>query len=197
MKSIFNLEKFINNCKACLQESTKILLQQERIATLLFETLSSTEKRAAFLDSLKNRAQEKFPDHQGVFVLEQSETMFLSIFTLAPGVKSAIHDHGLWTAVAILQGKSESKCYNMDQYLNVTISSTSLLTAGETYILEGPVPHSVFNPTDEPAIELHFYPGNVVSTEISILQRNMWHPIYWRMNLIICNGRSLSHKKSR
>lgn len=170
----FNLEDFIVSCEASLN-ARSVKYQQQQIINLFYSVLDSATKRQAVIADLKKYAKDKFPSQQGAYIIKQSDQLFLSIFTLPAKMRTAIHNHGLWTTVAILQGSSQCQFYNDRQNLGIQKTSSELLAEGAVYTISAQQPHDVFNPNDESTIELHFYPGNVMAPEIDAI-RSLWHP---------------------
>lgn len=172
---IFNLKNFIDSCEACLSVSS-LQHQQKQIAHLFCSALGSSIKRQNVLADLKEYARDNFPSQQGAYILKQSPQLFLSIFTLSSKMRTAIHNHGLWTTVAILRGSSQCQFYKAEPNQNIQQISSKLFTEGDVYTISGEEPHDVYNPTNESTIELHFYPGDVLTPQIDAM-RSLWHPL--------------------
>ncbi len=171
----FNIENFIASCEAYLNTGSA-QYQQQQITHLFNCAVDSSAKRQAVIAGLKEYAKDKFPSQQGAYILKQSDQLFLSIFTLPAKMRTATHNHGLWTTVAILKGSSQCHFYNDGKNQDIRKTSSKLLTEGAVYTISAQQPHDVFNPNDESTIELHFYPGNVLTPQIDAT-RSLWHPL--------------------
>ncbi len=170
----FKLKDFIASCEACV--NTNPIQHQQQITNLFYSVLNSSVKRQHLLSCLKKHAGNKFPSQQGAYILKQSPQLFLSIFTLPAKMRTAVHNHGLWTTVAILKGSSQCQFYKVDENSSIQESSSKLLAEGAVYTLDEKEPHDVYNPHDESTIELHFYPGDVLMPQIDAI-RSLWHPL--------------------
>lgn len=189
---MFNLRMFISDCKKALAFNYTDHNKQLQIEELF---RNAAKERAAVLKTLN----DKIPWNGGAYILEQSREIFLSIFAMPSMMRTATHDHGLWTTIMILHG--DSQCCIYERHGNRISNPTNFTyKAGDVFTLSGDTPHDEANPTKELTIEIHFYPGEVMKIDS---QRRLWHPLTLRsepynMNRYqaITEEASRSYKKS-
>ena len=163
----FQLSVFINDLEAMSREnSSSDCISQMSI--LLASVCSNPEDVLMELTTLEN-----FPNKGGALILHQSHLLFLSIFVLAPGQRTAIHDHGMDTAIGILSGKVSGTVYSKKPDQTISNPESVERTSGDVYILCGNQPHDESNTGKVNAIEMHIYPGNVLTSEVNAL-RSLW-----------------------
>lgn len=91
-------------------------------------------------------------------------------FAWGPGQTTPIHNHTVWGLVGILRGKELSESYELRNGLPVTTGSSMEYAGGHVYAFSPTTGdwHRVTNTSDQVAISIHVYGGN-----IGVLHRKM------------------------
>jgi predicted metal-dependent enzyme (double-stranded beta helix superfamily) len=87
------------------------------------------------------------------------------------GRRTPPHDHGTWAAILVLSGSERNSLYKRNDDGSLTYQRAIDLEAGSVIFMPAGAVHVAECTSDEPAIGLHVYGGNVLG-----LERRMWDP---------------------
>ena len=108
------------------------------------------------------------PDRQ---VFYRSPNLLMMRVCFCPGLRTPPHDHATWAAILMLSGSERNVLYRrcgrhgLDRTGEVLLEPGSILRMNEDTI------HVAECATDEPAVALHVYGG-----DLDYLPRRIWHP---------------------
>ena len=111
---------------------------------------------------------EEAPDRQ-VFYRSPNLTMMRICF--CPGLRTPPHDHSTWAAILMLAGYERNILYRRCPRRGLDRISEVLLEPGSVFRMNVDTIHVAECATDEPAIALHVYGG-----DLDLLPRRVWHP---------------------
>jgi predicted metal-dependent enzyme (double-stranded beta helix superfamily) len=87
------------------------------------------------------------------------------------GRRTPPHNHGTWAAILVLSGSERNSLYKRNDDGSLSYQRTVDLEAGSVVFMPADAVHVAECTSDEPAIGLHVYGGNVLG-----LERSMWDP---------------------
>ena len=87
------------------------------------------------------------------------------------GRRTPPHDHGTWAAILVLSGAERNSLYKRSADGSLTYERSVDLKRGSVIFMPEAAVHVAECTSDEPAIGLHVYGGNVLG-----LERHMWDP---------------------
>ena len=108
------------------------------------------------------------PDRQ-VFYRSPNLTMMRICF--CPGLRTPPHDHSTWAAILMLTGHERNILYRRCRRHGLDKTGEVLLKPGSVFRMNVDTIHVAECATDEPAIALHVYGG-----DLDFLPRRVWHP---------------------
>ena len=87
------------------------------------------------------------------------------------GRRTPPHDHGTWAAILVLSGSERNALYKRNADGTLSYERSVDLEAGSVFFMPANAVHVAECTSDDPAIGLHVYGGNVLG-----LERRMWDP---------------------
>ena len=111
---------------------------------------------------------EEAPDRQ---VFYRSPNLTMMRICLCPGLRTPPHDHSTWAAILMLTGYERNILYRRCPRHGLDKTSEVLLKPGSVFRMNVDTIHVAECATDEPAIALHVYGG-----DLDLLPRRVWHP---------------------
>ncbi len=87
------------------------------------------------------------------------------------GRRTPPHNHGTWAAILVLSGSEKNSLYKRNDDGSLTYQRSLVLARGDVIFMPAEAVHVAECTSDEPAIGLHVYGGNVLG-----LDRQMWDP---------------------
>ncbi len=87
------------------------------------------------------------------------------------GRRTPPHNHGTWAAILVLSGSEKNSLYKRNGDGSLCYERSIDLEAGDVVFMPAEAVHVAECTSDEPAIGLHVYGGNVLG-----LERSMWDP---------------------
>ena len=87
------------------------------------------------------------------------------------GRRTPPHDHGTWAAILVLSGSEKNSLYKRHDDGSLTYERSVDLGASDIIFMPADAVHVAECTSNEPAIGLHVYGGNVLG-----LERHMWDP---------------------
>lgn len=108
------------------------------------------------------------PDRQ-VFYRSPNLTMMRICF--CPGLRTPPHDHSTWAVILMLTGRERNILYRRCRRHGLDKTGEALLKPGSVFRMNEDTIHVAECATDEPAIALHVYGG-----DLDFLPRRVWHP---------------------
>lgn len=87
------------------------------------------------------------------------------------GRRTPPHDHGTWASILVLSGSERNSLYTRNPDGSLSYQRSVDLGRGSVIFMPADAVHVAECTSDEPAIGLHVYGGNVLG-----LERHMWDP---------------------
>jgi predicted metal-dependent enzyme (double-stranded beta helix superfamily) len=87
------------------------------------------------------------------------------------GRRTPPHNHGTWAAILVLSGSERNSLYKRNDDGSLSYQRAVDLEAGSVVFMPADAVHVAECTSDDPAIGLHVYGGNVLG-----LERSMWDP---------------------
>ena len=87
------------------------------------------------------------------------------------GRRTPPHNHGTWAAILVLSGSEKNSLYTRNADGSLAYERSLVLERGSVIFMPEEAVHVAECTSDEPAIGLHVYGGNVLG-----LERQMWDP---------------------
>jgi len=87
------------------------------------------------------------------------------------GRRTPPHDHGTWAAILVLAGSEKNSLYKRNDDGSLTYERSVDLEPGSVFFMPAHAVHVAECTSDQPALGLHVYGGNVLG-----LERHMWDP---------------------
>ena len=101
----------------------------------------------------------------------RSENLSLLKVRFPNGRRTPPHDHGSWAAILVLSGSERNSVYKRNDDGSLTYERSVDLEPGSVFFMPAGAVHVAECTSDDPAIGLHVYGGNVLGVE-----RKMWDP---------------------
>lgn len=108
------------------------------------------------------------PDRQ---IFYRSPNLLMMRVCFCPGLRTPPHDHSTWAAILMLSGSERNILYRRCSRHGLERTGEVLLKPGSIFRMNEDSIHVAECATDEPAIALHVYGG-----DLDYLPRRMWHP---------------------
>lgn len=108
------------------------------------------------------------PDRQ---IFYRSPNLLMMRICFCPGLRTPPHDHATWAAILMLSGSERNVLYRRCGRHGLDRTGETLLKPGSIFRMNEDTIHVAECATDEPAIALHVYGG-----DLDNLPRRMWHP---------------------
>lgn len=87
------------------------------------------------------------------------------------GRRTPPHNHGTWAAILVLSGSERNALYTRNDDGSLSYERSVDMDAGSVFFMPARAVHVAECTSDEPAIGLHVYGGNVLGVD-----REMWDP---------------------
>ncbi|MFT5114740.1 MAG: putative metal-dependent enzyme (double-stranded beta helix superfamily) [Parasphingorhabdus sp.] len=142
----FELEQFIDNCRSALKETDA----HEAIAELAREAVSSPT------DIIKTLGE---PTLGGLNTLYHAPDLTILNIVWAPTMTLYPHNHCMWAAIGIYDGREENTFYRRD-HDSLTQHGIKMMERGDVAKLGEDIIHSVHNPDLKLTSALHIYGGD-------------------------------------
>ena len=108
------------------------------------------------------------PDRQ---IFYRSPNLLMMRVCFCPGLRTPPHDHATWAAILMLSGSERNILYRRCSRHGLDKTGEVMLKPGSIFRMNDDTIHVAECATDEPAIALHVYGG-----DLDYLPRRMWHP---------------------
>ncbi len=108
------------------------------------------------------------PDRQ---VFYRSPNLLMMRVCFCPGLRTPPHDHATWAAILMLSGSERNIFYRRCGRHGLDRTEEVLLQPGSILQMDVDTIHVAECATDQPAIALHVYGG-----DLDYLPRRIWHP---------------------
>jgi predicted metal-dependent enzyme (double-stranded beta helix superfamily) len=156
---VFDLDGFIADCRACLDES--------RPLPAIGETLERVVARPGEV------ADHFRPEVGGITLLHHSPELTILDLVWAPGMQLFAHDHRMWAAIAVYTGREDNEFFRRptEGTRGLVPSNARTVETGEVTLLGPETIHSVANPGAAPTGAIHVYGGDFVNQP-----RSQWRP---------------------
>ncbi len=149
---MFELEKFIEDCKAALGETSRIAVRDV--------VARAVANPAALIKTLGE------PTGAGIKMLYCSPE--LSIFNLVwgPGQMTTPHNHHMWAAIGMYGGREDNIYWRKtDTAPGLQAAAARSLGVSDCELLGAELIHSVINPLSKLTGAIHVYGGDLVAAE--------------------------------
>ncbi len=152
---MFDLDTFIEDCRACLDEPEPRLAVRDTVARAVSEPASVVTARP--------------PERAGLTLLYRSDTLTIVDLVWAPGMEIFPHDHRMWACIGIYTGREDNRFYRRSgqRRPGLVESGAKRLETSDVTLLGDDTIHAVHNPLTAPTGALHVYGGDFVAQERS------------------------------
>jgi predicted metal-dependent enzyme (double-stranded beta helix superfamily) len=106
----------------------------------------------------------------GIHVLHNAPDLTVLDVVWAPGSAILPHDHRMWAAIAIYDGREDNAFFRRDG-IHAVPSGGKELATGDVLLLGDQVVHGVSNPGSDYTGAIHVYGGDLIGTP-----RSQWDP---------------------
>jgi len=154
---MFDKERFIEDCRAALQETNALTAVRELVAKAVSDP-------AQMIRALGE------PQRAGVETLHRSQDLTILNLFWGPQMVIKPHDHRIWAAIGIYAGREENTFYRRAER-GLVRHGTKVLDAKDTAPLGATIIHAVTNPLDQITAAIHVYGGDFFATP-----RSEWNP---------------------
>jgi len=154
---MFDKERFIEDCRAALQETNALTAVRELVAKAVSDP-------AQLIRALGE------PQRAGVETLYRSQDLTILNLFWGPQMVIKPHDHRIWAAIGIYAGREENTFYRRAER-GLVQHGTKVLDAKDTAPLGATIIHAVTNPLDQITAAIHVYGGDFFATP-----RSEWNP---------------------
>ncbi len=154
---MFDLDEFVNQCRASLAESQPMLAIKEHLDRIIAtpDEITATIK----LDP-------------GVALLHRSDELTIISVVVPPGLpKTPPHDHRMWALVGIIGGQEDNEFFRRRDSGLVESGARSVKTSDSLAMGDDTI-HSIRNPLEHSSLAaIHVYGGDLVGARA---ERSMW-----------------------
>jgi len=159
MISMFDVDAFIDRCKACLDEAEPRRAIREELDRAL-------DRSGEITDRLP-------PEEAGLDLLYRSADLTILKVVWAPGMRLYAHDHRMWAAIGIYAGREDNEFFRRrpDGVGGLVESGGKRLDERDVVLLGDDVIHAVANPARSHTGAIHIYGGDFVGQP-----RSQWVP---------------------
>ncbi len=160
---MFDLDTFIEDCRACLDEPEPRLAVRETVSRAVSDASAVAAARPT--------------DEAGLTLLYRSDDLTIVDLVWAPGMEIFPHDHRMWACIGIYTGREDNRFYRRPSPADsgggggLVESGGKRLETSEVTLLGSDTIHAVHNPLSAPTGALHVYGGDFVAQE-----RSQWLP---------------------
>lgn len=152
---MFDVEAFVEDCRAALRESQPLLATKEIL-----------DRAVADPDAL----EKAFRPDPGVTLLHRSDDLTVVSVVIPPGLPASVpHDHRMWALVGIYGGQEDNQFFRRTN-AGLTESGGRSIQAADTLAMGEETIHAIRNPLDHSTLAaIHVYGGDLLGAE-----RSMW-----------------------
>lgn len=104
------------------------------------------------------------PDERGLRVLHNDPRLTLMFVDLPAGFSTPPHDHGIWAAICVTEGREENRVY-VERGDSLALVAEPAADPGGLVLLDADAIHAIRNPLDQPLRALHAYGGDLLAIE--------------------------------
>jgi len=158
---MFELQKFVNECKAALADPNPA----EIVGSLIKDAISEPAGiREAFANA------DNAERHGPVIFAYRDATLSVADVTTPPGMRSPVHNHSMWAVIGNYAGQEHNRFF---RYEDGALQETGerLLREGDIVVLDADVIHAIANPLTTESSAIHVYGGDLVARP----ERSMWN----------------------
>jgi predicted metal-dependent enzyme (double-stranded beta helix superfamily) len=154
----FDVDSFIEECRACLTETDTRLAIRETLS----RALADPAPVAATLP----------PESAGIQFLYRADDLTVIEVVWAPGMRLHAHNHNMWACIGIYGGREDNHFFRRGEGgRGVVESGGKRLETGDVTLLGTETIHAVENPSAVPTGAIHIYGGDFVAQP-----RSQWVP---------------------
>jgi predicted metal-dependent enzyme (double-stranded beta helix superfamily) len=154
---MFELERFIEDCRRALGEQTPHAAVREIIAAAVSQPGQV----------LKSLGEPKLAQIQTLY---RSDSLTILNVLWGPGMILYPHDHRMWAVIGIYSGREDNSFYRRSES-GLLAHGVKTLDVKDTIPLGEAVIHAVTNPLDRITAAVHIYGGDFFATP-----RSEWDP---------------------
>ena len=154
---MFDIERFVADCRAARQESSPELAVKEVVARAM--------SRPGEVEQALGT-----PQCGEVVTLHRSPELTVIKAIWAPGISFYPHDHRMWTVIGLYGGREDNVFYRRTTR-GLEEAGGKHIEIGETAVLGHTVVHGVANPLRQFTGAIHVYGGDLFS-----MPRSEWDP---------------------
>lgn len=154
---MFDKERFIEDCRAALKETSSQAAIHELVK-------SAVSEPSAVVNALGE------PQRAGVDTLYKADDLTILNLCWGPGMNFKPHDHNIWAVIGIYGGCEENTFFRREGE-GLKQHGTKVMNAKDTTPLGDSIIHSVTNPLSQITAAIHVYGGDFFETP-----RSEWDP---------------------
>jgi predicted metal-dependent enzyme (double-stranded beta helix superfamily) len=154
---MFTTERFIEDCRAALQEKNAQGAIRELVARAVSEPRQVIRKLGE-------------PARAGVNTIYRADDLTILNLCWGPGMVFRPHNHNMWAVIGIYTGREDNTFFRRDGQ-GLKRHGTKEIVARDTIPLGKDIIHAVTNPLDQITAALHVYGGDFFATP-----RSEWNP---------------------
>lgn len=154
---MFELERFVEDCRAAMKERNPETLIKDMVA----EAVSDP---AALMKVLGE------PTRGGVNALHRSDDLTVLNLCWGPRMDLLPHNHEMWAAIGIYTGKEENTFWRRTDQGLKQMGMKEMMPKDANWLADSAI-HSVINPLNQVTAALHVYGGDFFAAE-----RSEWDP---------------------
>ena len=147
---MFDLDRFIADCRGALAESTPELAIKE----ILERAVSNPGEMETALGT---------PRQGEIALLHHTPELTVLNVVWVPGMTAPPHDHRMWALIGLYGGQEDNTFYRVGSG-GLTVAGGKQLATSETTLLGKSIIHSVTNPLRTLSGAIHIYGGDFVNT---------------------------------
>jgi predicted metal-dependent enzyme (double-stranded beta helix superfamily) len=155
--SMFEKERFIEDCRAALKERDTHAAVRELVARAVSEPTQIVRALGE-------------PQRAGVDTIYKADDLTILNLCWGPQMKFKPHDHRMWAVIGIYGGCEQNVFYQRAGH-GLTHHGSKELHAKDAVPLGAAVIHAVTNPLDQVTAAIHVYGGDFFATA-----RSEWDP---------------------
>jgi predicted metal-dependent enzyme (double-stranded beta helix superfamily) len=155
--AMFDLERFVADCRAALGEAAPGAAVREVVARAVAEPAGVERVLGT-------------PARGGIYALHHSPELTIFNIVWTPGMAVQPHDHRMWAVIGLYGGREDNTFYRRSP-AGLAVAGTRQLEGQDTVVLGRDVIHTVANPLRTFTGALHVYGGDFVTAP-----RSQWTP---------------------
>jgi predicted metal-dependent enzyme (double-stranded beta helix superfamily) len=155
---MFELERFIEDCRVALGEHTP--------ASAMNELMQPTVAEPGAIEQALGE-----PERGGITVLHRSPDLTVLNVVWAPEMCANPHNHCMWAVIGVYGGQEDNSFYKRSEH-RLEQMGERLLGVHDTLVLGEHGIHSVFNSIPRFTGGIHVYGGDFFAAD-----RRMWDPL--------------------